>query len=65
MATPKTHGGKRKGAGRKPAAGTVRQVTLGITVTPEQKAWLKSSAGGASATVRGLIDAAMRKESQP
>lgn len=59
MPTTKPHGGKRKGAGRKPAAGTERQVKLSVTLTPEQKAWLVSRKGGASFAVRALVQWAM------
>lgn len=57
MAT-KPHGGKRQGAGRKPAAGTTRQAKISVTLTADQKAWLVARPEGASATVRELIDMA-------
>ena len=63
MATAKkTHGGKRKGAGRPPETGDKRQSKISVTLTAEQKAWLKARTLGASAVIRALIDAAMEQE---
>lgn len=48
-----TRGGKRTGAGRKPAPTHMKRVN--ITLTNEQIDWLKKT-GNASETLRKLID---------
>lgn len=49
------HGGKRKGAGRKPAAGDEPQERLTVTLPASYVAWLKRD-GNASAETRRIIE---------
>jgi hypothetical protein len=56
MADPKTHGGRREGAGRKPAAAPDRRRPVTVWLSPEEEAYLdRTGNGNKSAGVRELI----------
>lgn len=60
MSEKKQHGGKRSGAGRKPAPEPAKKIVMSLRLTPEQKAWLdRQGARCAARTIRALIDAAI------
>jgi hypothetical protein len=50
---------KKRLPGRPPAAGTVRQVRLTITLPPEYRAWLEAR-GNVSQLLRAMIEREMK-----
>jgi hypothetical protein len=55
----KIWGGKREGAGRKPAPNRYKQIQ--ISLTDEQIAWLDAQKVSRGETIRALIQAQMKK----
>lgn len=51
-----THGGARRGAGRKAIHPEQRRVTLGARVTPQTKNWLADMAAEQGVTIGRIIE---------